>query len=95
MRFASEPLFALVGTTVDDLINAERTVQLGDQIEPDVPPLVSKPGQQRAVQRDAAALLLRDRHTRLANIIVATCVGGSCRSKSYRWAAILTAVPMF
>ena len=50
---------------VDDLEAAERAIQLGDQIEPDVLPSVAETGQQRAVHRNAAALLLRDRPLKL------------------------------
>ena len=58
-------LLAPMRHAVDDLVTAERAIQLGDQIEPHVLPLVAEPGEQRAVHRNAAALLLRDRPLKL------------------------------
>ena len=60
-----KPLFTPVRPAVDDLVNTERAIQLGDQIEPDVLPPAAEPGEQRAVHRDAAPLLLRDRPLKL------------------------------
>jgi hypothetical protein len=44
-----KPVLTPVRTAVDDLVNAKRRVQLGNQIESDVLPLVAEPGQQPAV----------------------------------------------